>query len=599
MPFLIALFVLFIVPLQAQAGNATELWIQVVKNNRAQNFSTLENFLLQYSDWPQASRLLKMAEETMPSNYPDQKVLRLYRDLQPQTTRGVTAYTRVLTEQGEAGKAQAVLKDFWEKKTLSTDDQAEAFQRFRKNLSGDNHQRRVDMLLYSGQYTSARALARMLGQGFPQLVEARITMAENKAGAEGAIARVPAALQSDAGLLFERLRYRRVRDLNSGMQEILARQPSIQRIANPESWWRERHILVRRMMERRNFGEAYKLAAAHGQAEGAPFADAEWLAGWLSLRFLDKPERAAGHFEKMYKAVTTPVSKSRGAYWLGRALEAMGRKDEAVQWYENAFQYPTTFYGQRAAERLNRSKLPWKWADGGDTSGARAQIKGEPRYIAAQILKSRGMTREAAMFIDSLAENIISPAGYAALGKMAVELGVQYEGVVIAKEAARKNIFLREVGYPTRTAAKTVRSVDPAMVHALIRQESQFDSRALSSAGARGLMQLMPATAQETAKKHGIGHRKEWLTDRPEHNIRLGTLYFKGLLDRYDNAYPLAVAAYNAGPGNVNKWLKLFGDPRTKQIHWLDWVELIPISETRNYVQRVLENQRIYQDEAL
>lgn len=598
MRLLVLLIALTFIPLQVQAGSATDLWIQVVKNNKSQSFSSLEKFLLEYSNWPQASRILKMAEETMPANYPDAKVLRLYQDLQPQTTRGVTLYTRVLSERGEAGKAQAVLKDFWEKKNLSAQEQDEAFQRFRKTLSTDNHQRRLDMLLFSGQYSAARSLAQRLGQGFPALVEARYTLAENKAGAEAAIARVPASLQNDAGLLFERLYFRRKNDNNAGMKEILARQPSIQRIANPESWWKERHVLVRRYMERRSFSEAYKLAAAHGQAEGAPFADAEWLAGWLALRFLDKPTQAAGHFERMYKNVVTPVSKSRGAYWLGRALDAMGRKDEALNWYKDALQYPTTFYGQRAAERLGVKKLPWKWSDT-NAASARAEITREPRYIAAQILKQRGYTREAAQFMDKMAEDITSPTGYAALAKMAVDLGVQYEGVVIAKEAARKAIFLRETGYPTRSAAKTVKSVDPAMIHALIRQESQFDSRAVSSAGARGLMQLMPATAKETAKKHGIGHQNNWLIERPEHNIRLGTLYFRGLLDRYNEAYPLAIAGYNAGPGNVNKWLKLFGDPRTKQIHWVDWVELIPISETRNYVQRVLENQRVYQDEVL
>jgi len=457
-------------------------------------------------------------------------------------------------------------------------------------LTRANHVRRMDMLLHRNQYENGQAVADLLGAGYHALAKARIALSRSDSAVQPAINAVPPSLIGDPGLMYERLVWRRKRDLDSGALEILNKAPAASQMYSPKDWWRERHILARRLIEKRQYQKAYHLVSSHRQTNGFPRVQAEWVSGFLALQFLDQPWKAFEHFEALYNNVETPISKARGAYWAGRASEALKHPQIAQEWYRVAAHYPDTYYGQLAAEktpaieRIVFVRTP------------EIAIPDEERLHAARLFHRAGLKRESRLFLfkklyedESRNENLI-------VAKLASELGHQ-DIAIKAAQNIRNNegVFYQEFLYPNIShALKNEHQVEWALIHAIIRQESRFDANAISPAGARGLMQLMPATARETAIRHSVSHRPEWLTSRPAHNITLGSRFLGMLLQRFDNNYAKAAAGYNAGPGRIPRWTENFGNPDQNQIDLVTWVELIPIYETRNYVQRVLEATHVY-----
>jgi soluble lytic murein transglycosylase len=348
-------------------------------------------------------------------------------------------------------------------------------------------------------------------------------------------------------------------------------------------------------MERGDFNLAYRIVKDHGQTSGVGLADAEFLAGFLALRFLDMPSEAFNHFHKLYRSVSSPISKARGAYWSGRAADALGQKEQAREWFQTASEFGTTFYGQLAAKHL----------------GGRGHIDlpAEPRVSKAEAtaFERRDVVRAARMLSEILGSNdsrvtafvrrisldAKAPSEYTLAARLAREVGRRDLAVAAAKDAAQENIFLVEAGYPM---IKTdVGNPELALIHAIIRQESTFNTNVVSSAGARGLMQLMPGTAQLVATRLGIKkHQQGRLISDPDYNVRLGAAYLDEMIERFNGSYVLAIASYNAGPSRTRQWIETFGDPRTGSVDVVDWIELIPISETRNYVQRVMEAMLVY-----
>jgi soluble lytic murein transglycosylase len=296
----------------------------------------------------------------------------------------------------------------------------------------------------------------------------------------------------------------------------------------------------------------------------------------------------------MYAKVETSISKARASYWAGRALEAIGKTDESKIWFYQATTYPHTYYGQIALkhQKMTAPKLIPVQASQMDHNS----VTSSDLVQVSVLLHQAGYETLSAKFINAKLETIKSDGEYQAFATYLKRIGDTSGAYRVAKRASWKNIFLGETSYPSLMKWVEDINIDPALAHAIIRQESQFDSSAKSPAGALGLMQLMPATAREVAKKGGWEHQTTWLTSRPDHNILLGSAYLNELLKRFNGSYPLAIAAYNAGPTRVNGWLKAFGDPRNGDVNWIDWLELIPISETRNYVQRVTEGIVTYRD---
>jgi soluble lytic murein transglycosylase len=337
------------------------------------------------------------------------------------------------------------------------------------------------------------------------------------------------------------------------------------------------------------------LAEKHIQKDGFAYAQAEWITGWLALRCMKKPTEGYERFVTLYHKVKTPISKARAAYWVGRAAQDMKQQDLAKSWYKKASTYQTVYYGQLArqklalAERLPKASVPSL------SSYDLGAYKKNEIVQAAQLFHKAGVRTTASAFIQAFVRAENSPKAYRYGAELAAKMGHYHDAVRIAKDATKKGLFLTAQAFPTlEKVSRHTGLVERALVHALVRQESMFDYEAKSPAGARGLMQLMPATARETAKKQNVSYKKAWLTQKPAYNVRLGTAYMRQMLDRYDDSYPLAVAAYNAGPGRVDRWIANFGDPRKGEVGILDWIELIPVYETRNYVQRVMENLYVY-----
>lgn len=580
----------------AQSAVARDLvqWYKLRLSEQV-SFHDAEKFIAAHSDWPDLGSIRVKAEKALNSSIPSQQVIAWFSSYMPITADGMTHYLNALIATGQTERAMHVLKSWWVDAVMTPNDQAAMLARFGKYLGSQDHERRLREILPDGHYTASRALAEKLGNGYPQLVEARIALIEQKPGVNNLIAQVPANLRNDESLMLARLQWRRMNNEDAGAMEMLQKAPAHNRLSRPDDWWKERHIMARRLIEEGKWGSAYKLVADHRQKDGFSFAQAEWLAGWIALRKIGKPWEAFEHFERMFNSVETPISRSRGAYWAGLASDALNHHEIAIQWYQVAAKYQTTFYGQLAAQKIN---LPLGLVNGtaiAVDNAARQRFKSDSRIAAALLLKQAGQSGDTKRFFNAYTDHAKSGLDYVLVAELSSSLGMKDVAVRAAKNAEREGYVMPSYLFPVLDSVMATKyAADAAFIHGIIRQESAFDQYAVSRSGALGLMQLMPATAQETASRNGISHRKEWLTTNPQHNITLGSLYIAQMLRQFDGNYTLAIAAYNAGPGRVGQWIKEFGDPRQPNVDEGDWIETIPVYETRNYVQRVTEALNVY-----
>ena len=555
-------------------------------------YDRITNFIARNPTWPDQTRLLATAERNMPAALSPTEVVTWFTAHPPVTGSGIDRLFRAGAATGLP--VAAIINTAWPKASIDTAMQNNIIRQYGTSLSMRTHEARLDYLLKNSSYTQARALAGLLQRGYPQLVEARIALREGKRGGEDLVYKVPNSLQNNTGLLFERICTLRKNGDNAAAANLLNKATLLKDITFPEDWWKERNILVRRLIEDRNFSKAYAISSQHGLEKGPEFAEAEWLSGWLALRFLNKPTLAYSHFTNMYGKVETSISKARGAYWAARAAEALNKDSDANTWYYQAATYPHTYYGQIALNHLKistRQQIPVQASAMEQTAVTSSDL-----VQAAVLLHNAGYESLSAKFISAKLDNIPSDGEYQAFATYLKRIGDVSGAYRVAKRASWKNVFLGDTAYPSLMKWVGDAAIDPALAHAIIRQESQFDVTATSPAGALGLMQLMPRTAAEVAKKRGWSHQTPWLISKPDHNILLGSAYLNDLLRRFNGSYPLAIAAYNAGPSRVNGWLQAFGDPRTGEVNWIDWLELIPVAETRNYVQRVTEGIVTYRD---
>ncbi|MBX2835074.1 MAG: lytic transglycosylase domain-containing protein [Micavibrio sp.] len=575
---------------------ATKLyhWMIFSKRNEIQDYARMVQMIRTNPEWPGISAMKQKAEGKMPMSLRYSEIIAWFNDYPPITASGLERYIDALLGTGRNDKARKVLGDWWASSTLSRNSQRNLYRKYKSMITLRDHGRRFDSMLYKGQYENARAIAGILGPGYPELAEARIALATDSGNADALISRVPQNLQGDAGLLYERLRWRRKHDMDVGAMEILHKQPATDKIQNLPEWWKERHIIIRRLIEKKHWKSAYLLASGHKQTDGFSFAQAEWLAGWLALRFMNNDVAAYKHFDRLYRNVKTPVSLSRGAYWAGRASERFQDKTVSSRWYQIAAQYQTVFYGQLAAEKLGLTGDISNHAPPKLSAQDNAAFAAKEMMQAARLFHRAGMKNETSRFMRAFVEHENSDKAYFYAANEALRLNMLYDAVRISKTATQKGMFLTAQSYPVITERLRGVTLEWSLVHAIIRQESMFDEDARSPAGALGLMQLMPGTAKEVAGKMGVGYSPSRLTNDPSYNILLGSRYLSDLVDRLDGSYPIAIASYNAGPGRVRRWLDIIGDPRDRGVDLIDWIEVIPVYETRNYVQRVLENTYVY-----
>ncbi len=572
------------------------------------DFTELLAFFRSHTDWPQAEALKKKIEQNMPASLSDKDIVAWFKDLPAETAAGASRHIRALQKLQQPKEAQDIAQKFWRDGAMGRQEQEDFLQDFSELLSRDDHEARLRRLLWAEQRQAAERLFPLVSKGQRALALARLGLAEEAKGIEALLAKVPQNLQQDPGLLYERTRWRRRAGLHAGAQEILSSTPPVQE--EGKKWWVERRIQIRELMETKKWREAYRLAAKHGLAQPAEaksdgpksdgqkadwpkadWAEAEFMAGWLALRQLDKAEQAAEHFANMLNIVSMPISRARAHFWLGHAQVQLGNEALALQSFQQAATHPTSFYGQLALAEIGDAGLVLP-VNAAIEEERRRSFLSHPLIRASKALLEIGEIKRAEAFYRAAMKIAAHPADFVLLAQASQDMRRPDWAVLAAKEATKKGFAAPQEGWPL-LSLRLPNTVDGAFIHALIRQESGFREAVVSPAGAAGLMQLMPATARAVAQKANIHHRERDLFD-PAHNVRLGTLYIQERLAQFDGNKMLALAAYNAGRGRVLEWLKIFGDPRNGSITALDWLEFIPFSETRNYVQRILENTQIY-----
>jgi soluble lytic murein transglycosylase len=507
---------------------------------------------------------------------------------------------------GRGPEARAMARDAWDSAGLDQTAENQLLALFEKDLTSADHISRADRLLWSNQTTAASRLLPRLDMNRQLWLQARVAMRGNAPDAAGRLANVPTELRDEPGLLLDRaLWLRRKGDLSSAQAILAAGVKKPGGAVDPEMWLKTRMEFARAAWRAGDFETAYRIAARHGAfadnaavagrslAERQIFIDNEFLAGWLALRKLNRPEQAIGHFRNIRLAAKTPLSQTRADYWIGRSAEAAGKSGEAKAAYELAATHFDYFYGQLAAERLGRPLAIKRVPAPVVSADAAASFRTDPLVRATFALGDLGDRQRQAIFLRALADRADTLPKQALVAGLAKPLNRQDLGVFAGKAArADGELALLDAAFPVLDLPA---SLDPrwTMIHAITRQESQFDRTIVSSANAKGLMQLLPTTAAEQAGKLGMEPSTERLTSDPIFNVTLGSAYFARLKENFAGSHVLATAGYNAGPGNVRKFLAANGDPRSGE-DVIDWIEAIPLSETRNYVQRVLENAVVY-----
>ncbi len=492
---------------------------------------------------------------------------------------------------GRRADAERLIRQAWIDGDYSAIEEKFMLQRYHDVLRGQDNARRLDRLLWDHQTEEAKHMIKHVGPETAALAQARLGLAAMAPGVEGLIARVPARLQNDPGLLFERMRWRRHKDLDDDAAAILEHPPAD--LVRPQAWASERLIIARRLLDDGQAARAYRLASNSGLGSGPTFAELEFLAGWIALRDLNQPGTAYNHFVHLYHAVTLPISLARGAYWSARAADAMGNKTLAATWYQTAAPFVTTYYGQLAAAHLGATAATFKVSEPKPTAAETQAFERNELVRLVRDLAQIGDTDDLGVFLRRITDEAMTPADYALTARLARAVSRPDVAVFTAKRASYAGVTLMDEGYPV-AALPPGGNVEAPLVLAMTRQESAFDNAAVSSAGARGLMQLMPATANKVAQLLHLPFSRRRLTSDVAYNVTLGRAYLNSLVDNFSGSYVLAVAAYNAGPARVHQWIVDHGDPRNANVDPIDWVERIPYTETRNYVQRVLENLQVY-----
>ncbi|OIQ29186.1 MAG: tail length tape measure protein [Alphaproteobacteria bacterium MedPE-SWcel] len=556
-------------------------------------------FLDRRADWPGLDYLRRQSEEII-ATAGDATVLAFYRGagaLRPaQTPEGALSLGDALIRSGRTDEGRAEILRAWQSMAMPADTQA-AYLARHASLLAAHHETRLSRLLWDGHRASSRRMLDLVGDGAQKLAEARIALQEQANGVDAAIAAVPARLRDDAGLAYDRFAWRDAkRRQDDAIAMMLERSTSAAALGAPEKWLRRRADFARQLMRDNDNTRAYRLAANHFATPdvGYGYADNEWIAGYVALRKLDDADLAVYHFTRFLAAVKSPISVGRAGYWLGRAYARMGEIDKAHAAYRLGAKYQSSYYGLLSAQALGRGLDPvLATPDKPDWRGAAFLVSSV--YKAGMELLEAGEIPLAERFLTHLVESL-SPDDALKLGQMAVDIAQPHLAVMISKRAAQDGLELAGAYYPLHPVTELDLPMARDMILAIARRESEFDPVVISHAGARGLMQVMPATAELVARELDIldAHKLSRLTGEWRYNAKLGAQYLSRLAGEFGGNVVLMAAGYNAGPHRPIAWMERYGDPRDAAIDVIDWVEHIPFNETRNYVMRVTESLPVY-----
>ncbi|HTH28430.1 MAG TPA: lytic transglycosylase domain-containing protein [Sphingobium sp.] len=573
-------------------------------------FSAYANFLVANPGWPGEDHLRAVAERSVnPNSYDPGQTIAFFTRFPPRTATGQARFAFALAASGRMDEARVAARRAWTEGVLSPDDEQRILSLFYTSLTSEEHLRHADVALWAGNTGAAERILAYLPPTRRPVVEARIAFQRRSPDAPARMAAADPVGVTDGGYLADKSNWLRANGDGLGARSVLANRMVLTTpVGTPERWYETLLSNARGAAADGHWSVAYAIASKVDDALPAgadvseqpigvrdDYTSLTWLAGTAALNRLGRPADAIGMFTRYGGGARSPQTISKGFYWAGRAAHAAGRTREAQDYFRRASTHGDQYYGQLALERLGLPvPAPSTAQNPVEISAAtRATFANRSVVRAARHLGATGQWQDQSRLLRAIAANAATDQDQLLVADLSRSLARPDLGVMAGRRALSSGLSSYAVASFPSVTVPDEHSGNWTMIHAIARQESQFDRQIVSRAGARGLMQLMPGTAREVAGKLGLGYELSSLND-PHYNIRLGSTYFRQMLNYYGGSYPLAVAAYNAGPGNVNKWLAANGDPRLPGGDIVQWVENIPISETRNYVQRVLENAVIY-----
>jgi soluble lytic murein transglycosylase len=571
------------------------LWEMVDQAGERLPFLELDQARRDLWGWPRAQRRQIVAEKQLEAQgMSPSSVVAWFKGADPQSAEGAIALAAAYRASGRNDDATTLIKHFWRDKVFEADPQARMLARFGDVLTQDDHVRRSEMLLYGQQGPAARDMIPLLPNDQQELARVRMAYREGLSGAEVTLENLPANLQDDPGIAYERAR-RLLKERQPQLALAIARRlpPFPPGDDAASAVWQVRKSLVVAALGQHDYQTAYQIAAGNGMRIGSDFAEAEFYAGWLALTKLHRPDLAEQHFAHIQEVGSSPITQSRALYWRARAVEAAGDPIGSRDLFSQAAAFPTAFYGQLAAEKIGQKELDLGH-DPVPSPADRARFDGREQIQAIRLLHDAGLGELMRAFVLATADTLPKAEEYALLIDQLRSYGEQDLSMRVARLGAQHGYILPDRDYPLLTSPPPANGAEPAFVLSIARQESNFDPSARSpGAGARGLMQLMPATAAVLARRLGEPYSASRLYEA-DYNVRLGTYYLGNMVDNFGGSYVMAAASYNAGPNHMPDWTASCGDPRTSTTDPVDFIECIPFSETRNYVMRIMESLEVY-----
>ena len=570
-------------------------WRWLIAQDGLTDINTLKQFYLENRNWPKQYKIKEKIESKI-SIKNDKVEMLWFQENPPNSGIGKIKLAEMLIKNNFKNEGFWLLNEAWKNKTFSYSEEKYILNKFKNKISKVSHNQRTEELIWNRSWGSARRQLKRVNNDIKLLSTAKITLSRRRGNVDNAVKKVPKKYLSYESLIYERIKWRRRAKLEKSSFELLLSYKG--NITKPDRWWKEVNYHSRKQMSYKNYKSSINLLKNFNNNTNTFSYQSSWLIGWLSLAFEKDPKTAYESFTKMFENVRTPISKARSSYWAGKSAEITGDSIAAGLWYDRAAAFPSTFYGQLAIKKNGEKFFIPDLSQNISDDDIKDFFK-NPLIKSLIILNQANHKKLFKVFTRQIIKDLKNTKETILLINFLNQINKTSLAIYTGRKAIYKNIYLPSLNYPLpkKTLFETYKkdSYIPLNVAlAITRQESAFEIGAISRAGARGLMQLMPRTARVTAKKINYKYIRKNLTTSPSYNIKLGTFYFKEMLDKFNGSYVLALASYNAGPNRVKRWLKTYGDPRKNEIDQVTWIELIPISETRNYVQRVLEGIYMY-----
>ncbi|HYS49898.1 MAG TPA: transglycosylase SLT domain-containing protein [Xanthobacteraceae bacterium] len=598
---------------RGRIGEATELektmqdaaarklveWMILRQDDNGIDFDRYATFIRYNPSWPSLSLLRKRAESALWRERRNNSTVRaFFQDAKPASAKGRFALGRIMAMQGDRAGGEAQVREGWRTEAFPEEVETQVLEEFPNVLTRADHKARMHRRLYAKDFTAALRTARRLGDAEVDIVKAYAAVIGKSDKAGGLLDAVPAEARQDAAFMLARVQWLMQKDrvADAGRVALAAPHEAAQ-VHDADEWWRVRRMLARKLLDAGDVETAYKVARDAAVPAGENYrADHYFMAGWIALRFLHDPATALAYFARIPHGITNPIALARAGYWQGRAAEALGRNQEARAHYEAAARHPTAYYGQLARARLGIAEMALRRPPEPDAA-ARAGMANNEVVRATEILYAIGERDLVIPVVADLAERGVDVATLLGLAELTAKREDARAMLLLGKAAlgrgfAFDHYAFPNVGVPHYTPVAP--DIERSMAYAIVRQESEFNQRDVSPANAVGLMQVTPEAGRDTAKRFGVAYDWKRMVNDAVYNSQMGAAELAGLMQDYRGSYILTFAGYNAGRGRVREWIGRFGDPRDPKVDPIDWVERIPISETRNYVQRVMENLQIY-----